>query len=42
MNNFKSIYGSLKANIKHLISLESLLMANNLIEYLNENDFEFK
>ena len=40
-NNFKSINETLKANLKHLISLESLLMANNYIEYLNGNDFEF-
>jgi Leucine-rich repeat (LRR) protein len=41
LNYFTSINESLKSNLKHLESLETLLMRNNLIEYLNENDFEF-
>jgi Leucine-rich repeat (LRR) protein len=40
-NYFKSINESLKANLKQLTSLESLLMENNLVEFLNGNDFEF-
>ena len=40
-NNFTSNNESLKSNLKHLESLETLLMRNNLIEYLTENDFEF-
>jgi Leucine-rich repeat (LRR) protein len=40
-NNFESINKTLKDNLKHLISLEFLFMANNYIEYLNGNDFEF-
>ena len=30
-NNFQSINETLKANLKHLISLESLFMENNLV-----------
>jgi Leucine-rich repeat (LRR) protein len=41
LNYFTSINESLKSNLKHLESLETLLMRNNLIEYLNKNDFEF-